>query len=132
VAVMALTSDERARKRLLTAYLNTTVTMVRSADMPDLTGRQMAVLLKVYLDDTDQTVRGLATYCEISKPAITRALDRLAEFDYIRRETDPQDRRSVIVKRTSVGQSYIRQIGDILLNPAKASEETAIESRQGQ
>jgi DNA-binding MarR family transcriptional regulator len=111
---VALTpTDDRTRRRLLAAYLHTTVSMVRS-DSPDLTDRQKAVLLKVYLDDEPQTVRGLAEYCKISKPAITRALDRLAEFDLIRRQTDPHDRRSVIVRRTQPGQTYVRQIETIL------------------
>jgi hypothetical protein len=29
----------------------------------------------------------------VSKPAITRALDRLSEFDLVSRKTDPHDRR---------------------------------------
>lgn len=110
---MAVTTAVDARKRLLFAYLNATATMVRS-ETPDLTDRQKAVFLKAYLDETPQTVRGLAEYCNISKPAITRALDRLAEYDLIRRKTDPMDRRSIHVQRTPAGQAYLRQIGDIL------------------
>ena len=39
-------------------------------------------------------MRGLAAKLAVSKPAITRALDRLSEFDLVRRKTDPLDRRS--------------------------------------
>ena len=103
------------RERLLSAHLEALVAMVRS-DEPDLTDRQKAVFLKVYLDEEGQTVRGLASYANISKPAITRALDRLAVFDLIRRRTDPNDRRSVIVQRTSQGRIYFRKMGDIVLD----------------
>lgn len=107
---MAAAEDRHAA---LIGYLNATAALVRSDD-PDLTGRQMTVLLKVYLDDQHQTVRGLAAYAQVSKPAITRALDRLAEFDLIRRQIDPQDRRSVIVQRTSTGRIFVARFGDTL------------------
>lgn len=103
------------RERLLSAHLEALVAMVRS-DEPDLTDRQKAVFLKVYLDEEGQTVRGLASYANISKPAITRALDRLAVFDLIRRRTDPNDRRSVIVQRTAQGRIFFRKMGDIVLD----------------
>jgi DNA-binding MarR family transcriptional regulator len=32
-------------------------------------------------------------------------LDRLAEFDLVRRKTDPLDRRSVLVQRTATGMA---------------------------
>ena len=80
------------------------------------TRSQKAVFLKVYLDEEGQTVRGLASYANISKPAITRALDRLAVFDLIRRRTDPNDRRSVIVQRTAQGRIFFRKMGDIVLD----------------
>jgi DNA-binding MarR family transcriptional regulator len=110
---MAL-GDDGARRQGLLRYLNATTAMVRS-EQPDLTLRQLTVLLKVYLDDDDQTVRGLASFAQISKPAITRALDRLAEFDLIRRRIDPQDRRSVIVQRTQDGRLFLRKFGDVVI-----------------
>jgi len=105
---------ETRRQQLLVAYLNVTVSLVRLAE-PDFTDRQKTVMLKVYLDPTPQTVRGLAQYANISKPAITRALDRLAEFDMIRRRIDPSDRRSVFVQRTPQGSRYITKLGDFWL-----------------
>jgi DNA-binding MarR family transcriptional regulator len=47
--------------------------MVRGGD-PDLSARQLAVLLTVHLTDGPHTVRGLAAELNVSKPAITRAL----------------------------------------------------------
>ena len=40
---------------------------------------------------------GLAAELNVSKLAITRALDRLGEFDFARRKVDPLDRRSILV-----------------------------------
>ena len=50
------------------------------ADAPDLSARQMALLLTVYLTPRPHTVRGLATLMNVSKPAITRAVNSLVEL----------------------------------------------------
>ena len=84
----------------------TIVALVRS-DGPDLSARQLAVLLTVYLGDGPHTVRGLAADLQVSKPAITRALDRLGELDLARRKVDPADRRSVLVQRTAKGAAFL-------------------------
>jgi len=47
----------------------------------DFSARQTVELLTVYLTPPPHTVRGLAAELNISKPAITRALDRLGEFE---------------------------------------------------
>lgn len=104
---------------LLHVLMGTLVASVRS-DTTDLTARQFAVFLKVYLEpDTDQTVRGLAADLNISKPAITRALDRLGEFDFIRRDADPHDRRSVIARRTTIGSAYLRTLNGYVAEASK-------------
>ena len=46
-------------------------------DAPDLSARQMSLLLSVYLTPASHTVRGLANLLKVSKPAITRAVNRL-------------------------------------------------------
>nr|WP_283949903.1 MarR family transcriptional regulator [Limobrevibacterium gyesilva] len=83
--------------------------MVRR-DVPELTARQLGVLLTCYVDDGDHTVRGLAAELNVRRPAITRALDRLGELDLIRRAPDPADRRSVLVKRTRTGAAFFRDL----------------------
>ena len=55
-----------------------------AADQPDLTMRQLAVLLTVYITAPPHTVRGLAANLNISKPAVTRALDRLSDLGLAR------------------------------------------------
>ena len=83
-------------------------------DAPDLSARQMAVLLTVYMKEPPHTVRGLAETLNVSKPAITRAIDRLGEFGLARRKTDPRDRRSVIVQRTVKGSVYLADFAEII------------------
>ncbi|MDN6714608.1 MAG: MarR family transcriptional regulator, partial [Acetobacter sp.] len=70
--------------------------------------------LTCYLDESGHTVRGLAASLNVSKPAITRALDRLTELDLARRKVDPLDRRSVLVQRTPKGASYLKEIRSIM------------------
>jgi DNA-binding MarR family transcriptional regulator len=92
-----------------------------SSDGPDLTARQLAVFLKVYLEPSiDHTVRGLAAVLNVSKPAITRALDRLEELGFTKREKDALDRRSVIARRTPTGSAYLRTLGKYLAEARKS------------
>jgi DNA-binding MarR family transcriptional regulator len=65
-------------------------------------------------------VRGLAADLKVSKPAITRALDRLGELDFARRKVDPADRRSVLVQRTVKGGAFLRDLRSILSDSSAA------------
>jgi DNA-binding MarR family transcriptional regulator len=96
----------------------TIIALVRR-DGPDLSARQLGVFLTSYSEDEAQTVRGLAAKLKVSKPAITRALDRLSEFDLVRRKTDPLDRRSVLVQRTVSGTTFLRDLKRILADAGK-------------
>jgi DNA-binding MarR family transcriptional regulator len=81
---------------------------------PDLTMRQMAVVLTIYLEPLPHTVRGLAAALAIAKPAVVRALDRLEELDFVRRREDPEDKRNVLLERTVKGSVYLRETGDLI------------------
>ena len=59
-------------------------------------------------------MRGLAADLNVSKPAITRALDRLGELDLARRKLDPMDRRSVLVQRTVAGAALLRDLRETM------------------
>jgi DNA-binding MarR family transcriptional regulator len=107
----------------------TIVALVRR-DGPDLSARQFGVFLTCYLIDEAQTVRGLAAKLNVSKPAITRALDRLSEFDLVRRKTDPQDRRSVLVQRTVAGNGFMRDLKKILADAGKEADKVPSRSRR--
>ncbi len=63
----------RDQVEALDLWRRVTVTTVRS-DAPDLTARQLAVLMTVRLQPAPHTVRGLAAALNVGKPAITRAL----------------------------------------------------------
>ncbi len=91
-------------------------------DAPDLTARQMAVVLSVYLAPPPHTVRGLAKILNVSKPAITRALDRLEKLDFVKRKVDDSDKRSVLIQRTVKGSVYLRETADLIVDAAEASE----------
>jgi DNA-binding MarR family transcriptional regulator len=109
----------------------TIVALVRR-DGPDLTARQLSVFLICYLEGEAQTVRGLAAKLDVSKPAITRALDRLSEFDLVRRKQDPLDRRSVLVQRTMGGAGFLRDLKKILADASKdATRVPAMARRAG-
>ena len=96
---------------LRTASWNSSGVTARSS------ARQLGVFLTCYLETEAQTVRGLAAKLGVSKPAITRALDRLSEFDLVRRKTDPLDRRSVLVQRTATGMAFLRECGRSFVMP---------------
>ena len=107
------TSPSPATDQMLHLFRDTVVGLVRR-EGSDLSARQLGVLLTCYLQDGNHTVRGLAAELNVSKPAITRALDRLAEFDLARRKPDPADRRSVLVSRTPRGSAYVRDLRAIM------------------
>ncbi|HMC92583.1 MAG TPA: MarR family transcriptional regulator [Allosphingosinicella sp.] len=86
--------------------MQTLIGYVRSGQ-PDLTNRQMALLLLVYLTPGPHTVRGLAHILGVSKPVITRALNTLGTLGYLRRVRDEADRRNVFVAKTSIGQDFL-------------------------
>ncbi len=91
-------------------------------DAPDLSARQMALLLTVYLSSPPHTVRGLAAALNVSKPAVTRALDRLSEYGLVRRKVDETDRRSVLIQRTVKGSVFLREFGDIIVAAAARAD----------
>jgi len=89
------------------------------ADAPDLSARQMALLLTVYLTPPPHTVRGLAALMKVSKPAITRAVNRLGELGLVKRKTDENDRRSVFIQRTVRGSVFLREYGELIVSAAQ-------------
>ena len=123
-------ADAAAADTLLSVLCGTVVSMVRR-DGPDLSARQLGVFLLVYLNDEHPfTVRGLAADLNVSKPAITRALDRLSEFDFVRRKIDPLDRRSVLLQRTQKGVALLREIRSYLTYASRDASQAAAKAAQ--
>jgi DNA-binding MarR family transcriptional regulator len=90
----------------LSLWMRALIGYVRSGE-PDLTNRQMALLMLVYLTPGPHTVRGLAKLLGVSKPVVTRALNTLGGLGYLRRERDQDDRRNIFVVRTNDGANFL-------------------------
>jgi DNA-binding MarR family transcriptional regulator len=86
---------------------------------PDLTARQMAILLTVYLKQPPHTVRGLSAVLHISKPGVTRALDTLGRLGLLKRKRDESDRRNVLVQRTVKGSVFVSDFADVIIREAE-------------
>lgn len=97
----------------LKLWLQTLTDTVRSAG-PDLTSRQMALLLIVYLKPAPHTVRGLAQTLNVSKPVITRAVDTLSALGYVKRMRDETDKRNVLIQRTVKGAVFLTDFAEIM------------------
>lgn len=89
-------------------------------DEPDLTLRQSAILLSIYLEPPPHTVRGLAAKLGVTKPVITRALDAMGSRKLVSRHRDPEDKRNVVIQRTVEGALYVERFADVII--AKAGE----------
>lgn len=121
--------------RSLTGWMRTLIGYVRSGE-PDLTNRQMALLMLVYLTPGPHTVRGLASVLGVSKPVVTRALNTLGSLGYLRRQRDQDDRRNIFVVRTEDGTEFLegfkrtlRAGEEFVLRPAR-SESSERQARE--
>ncbi|MEM6625471.1 MAG: MarR family transcriptional regulator [Pseudomonadota bacterium] len=94
-------------------------------DGPDLSARQMAILLNIYLTQQPHTVRGLALALNLGKPAVTRALDTLSRLGYVKRRKDPEDLRNVLVQRTVRGSVFLSEFADRVVSAAEEAAEEA-------
>ena len=88
-------------------------------DGRDLTLRQLAILLEIYLVPPPHTVRGLAAKLGVTKPAITRALDTMGELKLLGRKRDEADRRNVVVHRTVEGALFLERLADTIVDKAR-------------
>ena len=125
-----MTAAESTRQSI--DILRDTIVALVRRDGPDLSARQLGVFLTCYLKDREHTVRGLAADLHVSKPAITRALDRLGVVDFARRKVDPSDRRSVLVQRTLKGQAFLRELRGIMVEARAGATQPATVSGAAQ
>ena len=121
-------SLELSAGQALALWHGMTLDMLKSQG-PDLSTRQIAVLLTVYLEDRPHTVRQLAKELNISKPAVTRALDRLCKDGLLRRKTDDKDRRSVLIQRTVKGSVFLSEFGEAIQRAAQKQSASAAAHR---
>src|SRR5215475_3318531 len=108
----------------MVGILRETIVALVRRDGPDLSARQLGVFLTCYLRDGGHPVRGPAAELNVSKPAITRALDRLGALDLARRKVDALDRRSILVQRTLKGAAFLRDLRTIMGEAATTVRKT--------
>ncbi len=85
----------------------------------DLSSRQMAILLTVYLETGPHSVKSLSENLGISKPAICRGLDVLEQMGLIKRQRDKEDKRNVLIQRTVKGSVFLSEFSDIIIKTSK-------------
>ena len=100
------------------------------AETPDLSTRQLAILMTVHLHPGPHTVRGLASHLAISKPAVSRALDTLGGLDLVQRRRDPTDRRNVLIRGTPSGVVFLEEVARLLSGAADECCEHQVERQR--
>lgn len=101
----------------LRLWHDVSLAMVRGEE-PDLSARQITVLITIYLEPQPHTVRALAAKLQVTKPVITRALDTMGRLGLVTRKRDPSDRRNVLVQRTVSGALFLERLGDLVVSKA--------------
>jgi len=89
----------------------------------DLSARQLALLLTIYMTPARRTVRGLADFLDISTPAVSRALYRLNKLGVLRRKVDRSNRRRIVVHRTVKGAVFLRDFADLVAETGRRLDE---------
>jgi DNA-binding MarR family transcriptional regulator len=88
---------------------------------PDLSVRQMTILLTVYMEAPPHTIRDLAAKLAVTKPVITRALDSMGKLGLVSRRRDETDRRNVLVQRTVKGALHLERLAALIVATAKTA-----------
>lgn len=112
---------ELTTAQALTLWQKTSLHLVRDDD-PDLSMRQISILLTIYLEAPPHTVRALAARLNVSKPVITRALDSMGKYNLVSRRRDDADRRNVLIQRTVEGALFIERLADTIVERAKLQD----------
>lgn len=95
------------------SWMTSLIAIVRS-DLPDLTNRQMGIILSVALSPGPHTVRGLAERLGVSKPVVTRALNKLTALGYLQRKRDRNDGRNIFVEMTRPGADFLERFNQLI------------------
>lgn len=106
--------------RALSFWHGVTATALQKMPL-DLSARQTAVLLNIYLMPSPHSIKSLSEELIISKPAVCRAIDALEAAKLVKRSRDKQDKRNVMIQRTVKGSVYLSEFADIILSASKES-----------
>lgn len=90
----------------------------------DLSTRQTAILLSVYLGANPHSVKTLSEELGISKAAICRATDVLCGHGLLKRRRGEADKRQVTLTKTIKGMIFLSDMAEIIRN--EASEKTSL------
>lgn len=104
--------------RALSFWHGVTATALKKMPV-DLSARQTAVLLNIYLMPSPHSIKSLSEELIISKPAICRAIDALEAAKLVKRLRDKQDKRNVLIQRTVKGSVYLSEFADIILSASR-------------
>ncbi len=107
--------DRPGNKEALALWYTVVLKGVRE-DSPDLSPRQMSILLTIYIDPKPYTIQMLSTRLKISKPAVCRAIDMMERISFVERKPDPRDKRKVFLGRTDPGYKYLGEFSETILN----------------
>lgn len=104
--------------KALAFWHSVTATALKKMPM-DLSARQTAILMNIYLMPAPHSIKSLSEELMISKPAICRAIDALEKLKLVKRVRDKQDQRNVLVQRTVKGSVYLSEFADIIVSMSK-------------
>ena len=83
-------------------------------DGPDLSTRQLAILLQIYMENAPHTVRGISENLNMPKSSVRRALDRLVDLNFLKCERDFHHKRNILVRRTVLGAQFLSDFSNII------------------
>lgn len=100
----------------LTGFRRAIEAVVADPKTPDLTMRQFSVLLYAAQHESPAgpSVGVMADALRINKPAVTRVIDRLQEYELLIAIRSPLDRRKIEVSPTKAGRAYLDAFGAAL------------------
>ncbi len=117
------------REQALELWRTVLASQVSHELVGDLSTRQWALLLTIYMDPPPHRVRDLAARLNLPKPAVTRAIDRLHAMGLVKRRREEEDRRSVAMHRTMRGAVLLTELAEQIMR-ARSTAAT-LEAPQG-
>lgn len=92
------------------ARMQSLLARIRAGE-PDLTERQRALLMLICLTEGPHRTRDLAETMCVGKPIVCRAMNTLASLGFMRRQSDPHDRRECYAVATDAGRDFLERLG---------------------
>lgn len=91
----------------------------------DLSTRQTAILLSVYLGANPHSVKSLSEELGISKAAVCRAVDVLSGHGLLKRKRGETDKRQVTLTKTIKGMIFLSDMAEIIRNETAEKQNIA-------